>query len=92
MIEGQHIGEETYQVRVMSEPCGDYEVTLEESYFRKLTRGDILPEELIEESFRYLLDMDKIGDLATTFDLGMLGIQDPDYEKEMKLRIRVKSR
>ena len=44
-------------------------------------------EELLEESFRFLLERESNDSILTSFDLPVIGRYFPEYEKEIRTRL-----
>jgi len=84
MIVVNRIDDEVYEVEVMREPKTTHRVSLDESYYRKLTRGSILPEELIEQSFQFLMERESNEQILSDFDLSVIQRYFPEYEKEIR--------
>ena len=82
MVQVERTAENTYQVTV--EKGGSrsrHTVTLEESYYRKLTGGKVTPEELIRRSFEFLLQREPKESILSRFDLPVIQRYFPDYER-----------
>jgi hypothetical protein len=60
-------------------------VELQKEYYEKLTRGEILPEELINRSFEFLLEREPKESILREFNLQLITKYFPEYEKEIKL-------
>ncbi|MEM6823060.1 MAG: hypothetical protein AAF558_14105 [Verrucomicrobiota bacterium] len=90
MIEVHSTGEETYSVNVIAAENTNHEVMLEDWYYMKLTDGQILPEELIERSFEFLLERESGAEIMEIFDLCLIQNNFPEYEKTMKRELRKK--
>lgn len=58
-----------------------YIVTLTHDYYYKLTAGEIVPEQLVEKSFEFLLSREPAGSILPEFDLKDINIHFPEYEK-----------
>ena len=84
MIEVHQTDEETYSVRILADKNSEHTVTLEEDYYRELTSGDILPEELIQNAIHFLLERKGAEEIMGDFDLSYLQRLFPDFEKSMK--------
>lgn len=84
MIEVHPCGEETYSVTVMTNNTTEHTVLLEDEYYMKLTGGDILPEELIQNAIEFMLRKESVHDIEGRFDLTYVQRLFPDFEKEMK--------
>lgn len=86
MIEVHRIDDETYTVKVLADRNTEHQVTMEDGFYRRITNGDILPEELIEQSFQFLLERELNDEIFSSFDLSMIPMHFPEYEKEMSQR------
>jgi len=89
MIEVHLCEEETYSVTVMATKTTEHTVLLEDEYYMKLTGGDILPEELIQNAIDFLLRKESIQDIEGQFDLTYLQRLFPEFEKVMKQQARM---
>ncbi len=88
MIIVNRIDEEVYEVEVMADLITKHRVSLDDRYYRKLTGGNVLPEELIQRSFEFLLEHESNGQILPDFDLAVIQSYFPVYEKEIKLVCR----
>lgn len=64
-----------------------YRVTLSQDYYRQLTEGETTPEDLVAESFRFLLEREPASSILKEFDLSEINGYFPEYEEEMKKRL-----
>ena len=64
-----------------------HRVTLTESDYRRLVGGDDSPEELVRESFRFLLEREPKESILRTLDLTVIGRYFPEYEREIRNRL-----
>jgi len=62
-------------------------VTLKPEYYEKLTGKQVSEEELIEQSFRYLLEREPKESILREFDLSVIGRYFPNYESEIRRRL-----
>ena len=60
-----------------------YSVRLSEEYYQKLTQGKITPEQLIERSFRFLLEREPASAILPEFELNLIQHYFSDYEGQM---------
>lgn len=60
-----------------------HNVKLEDSYYKKLTDGNISKEELIEKSFQFLLKRESNQSILRSFDLPLINTYFPEYESEV---------
>lgn len=65
----------------------EYLVSLKPGYYEKLTMKQIPEEELIESSFRFLLERESRQSILREFDLPVIGQYFPDYENEIQKRL-----
>ena len=63
-----------------------HRVTLRRSDYRRLAGEAVTPEELVEESFRFLLEHEPKESILRSFDLTVIGRYFPEYEKEIRRR------
>ena len=60
-------------------------VSLDESYYNRLTSGNISKEELIKRSFEFLLKREPKESILSQFHLKVISTYFPDYEKQISL-------
>ena len=86
MIEVRYISPEEYEVNVGGTTATVHRVTLRDADRQRLG-GDIPAEQLIEESFRFLLEREPNTSILRTFDLPVIGRYFPEYEGEIRKRL-----
>jgi len=64
-----------------------HQVTLSKSDYERLTGGEASPEELVTESFRFLLEREPKESILRSFDLTLIGRYFPEYEREIARRL-----
>jgi hypothetical protein len=64
-----------------------HQVTLDEADYRRLAGGRASPEQLVAESFRYLLEREPKEAILRSFNLTIIGRYFPGYEREIKGRL-----
>jgi hypothetical protein len=64
-----------------------YKVRLSREYYKKLTAGNVEPEELIRKSFDFLLEREPASSILPEFDLPLIGHYFPEYEEAIKDRL-----
>jgi hypothetical protein len=64
-----------------------HRVTLTESDYRRLAGGEASPEELVVESFRFLLEREPKESILRSFDLTVIGRYFPEYERVIRDRL-----
>ncbi len=62
-------------------------VSLEDDFCRRLTGGKFGAEELVRESFKFLLEREPKESILRQFDLSVIGRYFPEYEREIKKRL-----
>lgn len=66
----------------------EHRVTLKEADRRRLAGGEVSPERLVEESFRFLLEREPKESILSRFDLPVISRYFPEYEAEITKRLR----
>lgn len=87
-IEVDKIDQFKFRVRVIeggSETTHD--VTMSPGQLAKLAGGEIQPEELVRQSFEFLLERESNQSILTRFDLSVISRYFPEYEREIKRRL-----
>ena len=59
-------------------------VTLDDEYYQHLTDGEITREELIEMSFKFLLQREPKESILPRFNLRIINKYFPEFEKEIR--------
>ncbi len=80
-IEVTRLGDSTYQVVVMCKSTTTHEVTVRPEYAQKLTSGKISGEELVKNSFEFLLARESNTSILRSFDLSVIARYFPEYER-----------
>ena len=73
-----------------SEESVEYSVVLKKSYWNKLTRGQVEPDELVLSSFNFLLKRESEKAILRKFNLWEINEYFPEYEKEIQKLLGVK--
>jgi hypothetical protein len=77
-----------FRVRIIeSRSESSHQVTLNPKDCARLTGGAAVPEELLRQSFQFLLEREPKESILSRFDLSVIGRYFPDYEQEMKRRL-----
>ena len=87
MIEVRHLSNDQYEVRVTDGTATTHQVTLKEADRVRLGGADISGDELIAESFRFLLERESNTSILRKFDLPVIGTYFPEYERDIRKRI-----
>ena len=78
-------GKYTFEVHVRdADSETTHRVTLSESYYEKLTGGEITPQELMQKSLRFLLSREPKESILKQFDLIDISVYFPEYREEAK--------
>ena len=62
----------------------EYNVNLDDEYWQDLTGGKIAKEELIKESFKFLLEREPKESILSRFNLRIINQYFPEFEEEIK--------
>jgi len=82
MIEVKKRNEQVFLVTIEEKNSrSEHEVTLDDSYYKKLTDGKITKEELINKSFEFLLEREAKESILSKFNLIIIKNYFPEYEK-----------
>ena len=63
-----------------------HRVTLQPGDYQRISGDQATPAELVEESFRFLLEREPKESILRSFDLLVIGRYFPEYEREIKRR------
>lgn len=85
MINIEQQSDGVYRVTLEDEGT-EHTVELSKDYFEKLTKGEASEEELLEESFDFLLERESASSILPRFDLPTISRYFPEYEGEMVRR------
>jgi hypothetical protein len=88
MIKVRHLSGEEYEVKVGGASETLHRVKLREVDRQRLAGEQISAERLIEESFRFLLEREPNTSILSKFDLPVIGRYFPEYEQEIRRRLR----
>ncbi|MEJ2207827.1 MAG: hypothetical protein P8129_02180 [Anaerolineae bacterium] len=81
-------GEYAFEVTVREgSGATQHRVTLEDADYERLAAGRASPEELVTESFRFLLEREPKESILGSFDLTIIGDYFPEYEREIRRRL-----
>jgi hypothetical protein len=80
MITVVKIDDRIFKVTVKETSVTTHTVTVEPSYYEKLTGGSVSAEKLVEKSFEFLLQRERNTSILSTFELPVIGRYFPEYE------------
>jgi hypothetical protein len=87
-IEVEKLDASHFRVRVIeAESESIHEVTLNPKDYARLAVPTADPEELIRESFQFLLEREPKESILSRFDLSVISRYFPEYEREIKKRL-----
>ena len=84
MIEIDKINERTFRVSVTDGTTTSHTVTVSPDYHQQLTGGRVPVEDLIRESFDFLLERESNTSILRSFDLPVISRYFPEYEGKMR--------
>ena len=82
--------DDTYEFQVTVRERGSetsHRVTLSKADYQRLTGGEASPEELVTESFHFLLERESKESILRSFDLTVISRYFPEYERGIKKRL-----
>ncbi len=88
MIQVRHVSGDEYEVKVGGYTETVHRVTLREVDWRRLAGEDMSPADLIEQSFRFLLEREPNTSILREFELPLIAHYFPEYEREIRMRTR----
>jgi hypothetical protein len=88
MITVRHLSGDEYEVKVSGATVTIHRVTLREADRQRLGGKDVSAEQLIEESFVFLLKREPNTSILSSFELPLIGKYFPEYEGEIRERVK----
>ena len=80
----RNIDDETFEVTVSSSAITTHAVTITDEIHQKLTDGRISKKDLLDFSFKFLLDREPNTSIMGTFELTVISRYFPEYENEVR--------
>ncbi len=77
------ISEASFKVSVVVSSSTAHIVTVQPEYALKLTHGTITTEQLLRNSFEFLLERESNTSILRAFDLSVIARYFPEYEREI---------
>jgi hypothetical protein len=90
MITEQPIDQTTFRVTIEGRTLTTHTVTLNPSYYEKLTGKRVAPEVLIKRSFEFLLERESNTSIFRSFELSVIGRYFPEYETTITTMLAAK--
>jgi len=88
MIKVHHLSGDEYEVKIGGTAQTTHRVTLRDADRQRLGGKNLPAEQLIEESFRFLLEREPNTSILSSFELPLIGKYFPQYEREIRERLR----
>ena len=87
-IEIEKTGDLEFRVRIIEKGSeSTHHVSMKQGDYDRLTGGKIKPEELLKQSFEFLLEHEPKESILARFDLSIISRYFPEYEREIKRRL-----
>lgn len=83
MIRVEPLSPDQWLVTVTSRITTQHRVHLDSADLKRFGGGNVTPEELLEASFRFLLERESNTSILGEFDLPVIGRYFPEYEREI---------
>ena len=80
----QMLSNNKYEVTVQSNTITTHIVSLSDEVHKNLTNNKVTKEELLDFSFKFLLDREPNTSILSSFELTIISIYFSDYEKSVK--------
>jgi len=87
MISVKHSAGDEWVVSVQGAVMTQHRVQVTKPDLDRLSQGRSV-EELLVESFRFLLERESNSSILSSFDLPLIGRYFPEYEQEIRTRLR----
>ena len=88
MITVRHLSGDEYEVKVSGTTVTIHRVTLREADRQRLGGKNVSAKQLVEESFRFLLERESLTSILRSFDLPVIGKYFPEYEGEIRKQLK----
>lgn len=73
-----------YQVTVVDQSTTTHNVTVKPAYAMRLTQGKVSAENLVKQSFEFLLQRESNTSILRQFDLSVIAHYFPEYEQHIQ--------
>lgn len=88
MITIKLIKDSDFEVTVKLKSTSQHKVHISNDLYNSLTDGKVSHENLIKASFEFLLERESNNSILSQFDLEVISHYFPEYEKEIKKRLK----
>jgi hypothetical protein len=85
-IDVKRLSDGEWLVTVDAPPKTEHRVKISDSDLARFANGRS-PEELLKTSFEFLLERESNTSILSSFDLPVISLYFPDYEREMRKRL-----
>jgi len=79
-IHVKEINQGVFEVKIQAIRTTEHEVTVDSTYAKKLTNGQLSTAELVNKSFEFLLERESNTSILRRFNLSLIGQYFPEYE------------
>ena len=86
MINVRHLGGDEWEVAVQGAVTTHHRVRVTKADLARLAEGRA-PEQLLQESFHFLLEREPNTSILTSFDLPLISRYFPEYDREIRARL-----
>jgi hypothetical protein len=87
-IEVEQIDKSNFRVQIIETGSeSTHDVTVTTNDYTRITNGKVEPEELVRESFEFLLEREPKESILARFDLSVISRYFPEYEREIRRRL-----
>ena len=83
MIKIEKVTEDVFKVTVSGNEVTQHEVTITDAAYNHLTNGRATKEELLDFSFKFLLDREPNTSILNKCDITLISLYFPEYETEL---------
>ena len=80
----KELSDDEFQVTVNAKNSTSHNVTLTDDTHKNLTNGKVSKKELIEFSFKFLLEREPNTSILPSFELSVISTYFPEYRKTVK--------
>ena len=87
MIDVKHSGGDEWVVSIKGSVATQHRVRVTRADLEHFAEGRSA-QELLEESFRFLLERESNSSILRSFDLPVIGTYFPEFEREIRARLR----
>ena len=88
MVKVQHLSGDEYEVKVDGTTRTTHRVRLRDVDRQRLGGKSVSAGQVIEESFRFLLEREPNTSILSSFELPLIGKYFPQYEREIRERLK----